>query len=563
VQVLNDTDTPQDTFTIKSDDGTEKTVTITVQGKNDAAVIAGTTEGEVTETTDRQATGTLTSTDVDNEANKFNPNVVQNGTYGTLTITDAGAWTYTLNDLNAEVNALNTDSAPLKDTVTVATIDGTQQEIVITINGTNDDAIIGGDTSGKITENATNPISGKLTSTDVDNDDDTFKTAVVTQGIYGTLTIAADGKWGYTLNNANANVDALNSGDLLTDTITVASIDGTKQDIQITINGANDKAIITGDTAANIDESTTVTTFTSVTGDLNATDVDNTTGFKAVGIKISDSQYGKYAVTAAGGWTYFLNNSDLTVQALNVGDDLEDSFTVLTDDGTEQKVTITIKGGNDPAIFTGTAVGNITEDAEPATVLGVLNPDATNGTAKLQADGSVLFTPEQGFKGTVTLTYDVSDGEAVLEGETRTFEVVSPRVPSNVFNFRQYVEYNANEGVPYVGPSLELEIGRVSLALLFDETYYLANNRDIVTAIANPAFGIQTGYQHFIVAGVNEGRNPSPLFIEEAYLGSNPDIANAVANDLFGIDSGFEHFFRTGRAEGRALFTADNLNQFT
>ena len=43
--------------------------------------------------------------------------------------------------------------------------------------------------------------------------------------------------------------------------------------------------------------------------------------------------------TAAGVWTYTLDNSNAAVQALNVGGTLTDSFTVTTVDGTAQVVT--------------------------------------------------------------------------------------------------------------------------------------------------------------------------------------------------------------------------------
>ena len=58
-------------------------------------------------------------------------------------------------------------------------------------------------------------------------------------------------------------------------------------------------------------------------------------------------------MTAAGVWTYTLNNTNHAVQALNVGDTLTDTFTVTTVDGTPQLVTVTINGSNDAAIISG------------------------------------------------------------------------------------------------------------------------------------------------------------------------------------------------------------------
>ena len=81
------------------------------------------------------ATGTLTDTDVDNTANTFTPvssPTASAGGYGTYTMTAAGVWTYTLDDTNSAVQALNVGGT-LTDTFTVTTVDGTAQVVTITI----------------------------------------------------------------------------------------------------------------------------------------------------------------------------------------------------------------------------------------------------------------------------------------------------------------------------------------------------------------------------------------------------------------------------------------------
>ena len=65
----------------------------------------------------------------------------------------------------------------------------------------------------------------------------------------------------------------------------------------------------------------------------------------------SDSGYGSYAMAAGGTWTYTLNNNNAAVQALNVGGTLTDTFTVHTQDGTAQQVTVTINGANDSPVL--------------------------------------------------------------------------------------------------------------------------------------------------------------------------------------------------------------------
>ncbi|MGN8550424.1 VCBS domain-containing protein [Bradyrhizobium sp. 13971] len=150
-------------------------IDITINGANDAAVITGDVAKSVTEATEPNGggtstvSGTLSATDVDNASTAFS--VVTDGTHGSLSISAAGAWTYTLNNADAAVDALNTSSTPLVDHITVQTADGTQQVIDITINGANDAAVIS--TNGGLlsyTENqAATAIDTGLTVSDVDS----------------------------------------------------------------------------------------------------------------------------------------------------------------------------------------------------------------------------------------------------------------------------------------------------------------------------------------------------------------------------------------------------------
>ena len=62
----------------------------------------------------------------------------------------------------------------------------------------------------------------------------------------GSLTITSDGSWRYEVDNEIASVQSLVIGETLTDTVTVTSLDGTAQDIAITINSMNNAAVIGG-----------------------------------------------------------------------------------------------------------------------------------------------------------------------------------------------------------------------------------------------------------------------------------------------------------------------------
>ena len=136
----------------------------------------------------------------------------------------------------------------------------------------------------------------------------------------------------------------------------------------ITINGANDAAVITGTATGAVTEAGGVANGTpgtpTATGDLDCRPMSTTRqtpGRRSAHRPPSANGYGSYTLTAAGVWTYTLDNSNAAVQALNAGQTLTDTFTVSTVDGTAQLVTITINGANDAAVITGTATGTVIE----------------------------------------------------------------------------------------------------------------------------------------------------------------------------------------------------------
>ena len=140
--------------------------------------------------------------------------------------------------------------------------------------------------------------------------------------------------WTYTLDNSNADVQARNVGEILSDTFTVTTVDGTSKVVIIIISGANDAAVISGETTGTVVEAGGVANGTpgtpAATGDLNFTDVDNPNDAWEVVSFPTASTYGTFTLTAAGLWTYTLDDTNAAVQALNAGDTLIDTFTALT-----------------------------------------------------------------------------------------------------------------------------------------------------------------------------------------------------------------------------------------
>ncbi|SDX47681.1 type I secretion C-terminal target domain (VC_A0849 subclass) [Pseudomonas kuykendallii] len=252
----------KDSFTYTISDGhggtDTATATITIIGTNDAPLIAGNDTGAVVEDAANPVltdAGTLTITDADAGQSVFQTTGItaSNGALGSLSITAAGAWTYSV--ANADVQYLKAGEVKT-ETFTVRSADGTPHDIVVTITGTNDGATIAGDDRGAVTEDASNPTltdTGTLTITDPDTGLDgsgeaSFQTTGITasNGALGSLSITSAGVWTY--NVANADVQYLKAGEVKTETFTVLSADGTPHDIVVTVTGTNDLPVVSSNT---------------------------------------------------------------------------------------------------------------------------------------------------------------------------------------------------------------------------------------------------------------------------------------------------------------------------
>ncbi|WP_444436209.1 retention module-containing protein [Pseudomonas sp. A6] len=223
-----------DTFTVTSADGTTSSVSVTIDGTNDAAVITG-AQVSVNETNAPISTGgQLTVTDVDSPATFIEQTNVA-GQYGHFSLAADGTWSYTA---DSAYNQLSVGQS-LTDTFTVTSADGTTSSVSVTIDGTNDAAVI---TGAQVSINETNaPIStgGQLTVTDVDSPA-TFVEQTNVAGQYGHFSLAADGTWSYTADSA---YNELKLNETLTDTFTVQSADGTQSSVTVNIVGSNDAPV--------------------------------------------------------------------------------------------------------------------------------------------------------------------------------------------------------------------------------------------------------------------------------------------------------------------------------
>ena len=352
------------------------------------------------------------------------------------TIDASGNLTYTL---AANANGSAVVSVQIRDNGG-GTDTSAVQTFTIGVTPVNDAAVIAGDTTGVVTEAGgvangtpnTPTATGTLTDTDIDNPANTFQAvaagATTTNG-YGTFAMTAAGTWTFTLDNSNAAVQALNTGGTLTDAFTVATVDGTTQVVTVTINGANDNAVISGAVTGGVTEAGGIANGTAgtptATGTLASADIDNAADtFQSVAAgTASNNGYGTYAITAGGAWTYLLDDSNAAVQALRPGDTLTDTFTVSSIDGTTRQITITIAGSNDtPVVVTTTNIvynADLGQEIIIDAPIGLTDIDSANIVGATVTISSGLdgldrlgFQDQNGITG----VYDAGTGTLTLTG---------------------------------------------------------------------------------------------------------------------------------------------------
>ncbi|WP_309245421.1 VCBS domain-containing protein [Vibrio mediterranei] len=410
VQALRPGDTAlTDTFTVtvKDDSGqidstATQTITISINGTNDAPELAGTTTGSVIEDTPGRevATGNLAVSDIDStdthswQVQGENPvNGKATGTYGLLSVDDNGKWTYELDSDSLATRSIPpgmtvtdtfqvvvTDAGGLTDTITVTvSVAGTNSEPEIVIKPEYTVIEDGAALSGTI-------IAGIPTQDQLDNNvigggdpdqGEIVSWSVLQGGQYGTFSIdEATGTWTYVLNNNHPDVDSLDKGDILPggDTVQLRVRDKygveSTQEIKIVIEGENDAPNITGAKVASISEDAIEAGQNTATGLLEPGDVDadDTHLWTLTDSNNGRGEYGTLTLSSNGQWmfTYDQPSKLAEIKALKPGQVVTDTFEVTVTDShgatSTETVTIRIEGQNDAPTVSGDVSGTFVED---------------------------------------------------------------------------------------------------------------------------------------------------------------------------------------------------------
>jgi len=365
------------------------------------------------------------------------------GNYGSLTLNADGTFSYAVDQGKASVLTLQRGQT-LTETYTYTISDGhggtSTATITFTIHGTNDQPYAGNDVNtiaeeqGTATGNVlsgqwTNGGGGSGTDTAAQDSDPNGDALTITDimrpdgsggsvghpfdGLYGRLTLNADGSYSYALDNASAAVQKLKAGETVTDSFVYTTSDGrgsfVDATITIVISGVNDQPQARADSDA-ISEDSAV----PATGNVLINDADPDAGSTLRVSAINGGSgtvggataggYGRLTLNADGTYSYVLDNANPAVQALKPGQTLSEVFQYTVSDGqggsATTTLTIVINGQND---WPTAVADNLSAREDGPAVNGDLTPAVTGQDSDVDGDSLtvIAFSNANGLAGGV------------------------------------------------------------------------------------------------------------------------------------------------------------------
>lgn len=209
-------------------------------------------------------------------------------------------------------------------------------------------------------------VSGQLTDGDVDlTDTHTWTLLTDPKGIFGSMSLDANGKWTYTIDNSSPLTQGLLEGQTVKEKFIIQVEDqyGAIDTVEVIVKvkGTNDVPELSGDLSGVVEEDSAIT---MVNGQLEPDDKDIGDTYTWT-LDSKTGSYGTLTLTADGRWVYNLDNNKASVQSLSEGERVQDTFTVTVTDGfgasTSKEIVIDIVGDNDQPSISGATTGSTIE----------------------------------------------------------------------------------------------------------------------------------------------------------------------------------------------------------
>jgi large repetitive protein len=382
------------------------TVTINVTAVTNNAPVA--VDDAVITTEDTMVTFPVLGNDTDGDGDTLSTSNYTQPANGSVALNGNGTFSYFPN-----ANFFGVD------TFTYTVTDGSSGDtamVKVTVNSANDMPVTSGD-AYTVAENGTLTVSGPgVLSNDTDIDGDPLTAVLSANPSNGTVTLNPDGGFTYIPSTNFTGTVAFqyyaNDG----------TTDGNPSFVNISVTAINEDVVAR-------DDSTTTATNVAVTGNVLTNDIaQNPDGASEVltvtstgpmttdrGGSVTIAADGSYTYMPASGFTgsdtfrYTVTDGptvDVGQVSITVDHDVANIAPVANDDELSTPA-------NTPLIITRDDVfGNDDDpDGDPALLMVALIDQPSHGTLGSDTNGDAIYTPDAGYVGTDTFTYQLNDGE--------------------------------------------------------------------------------------------------------------------------------------------------------
>lgn len=336
--------------------------------------------------------------------------------YGTVTLTfdKDGNCTYTYTTDGAKLPDHLTEGKTLPDSFIIYVRDAhgevVKQEITVTINGTNHGPeVVPGEHALNVVEDVTVSQEGNLN--DIIKDDEGLNNlhfsingkGTVVEGEYGTLHIdPATGKYIYTLNNADPEVQGLDAKSSIAETFTITVTDKhgetTTVDVTVNVKGTDDTPELTLGKVLSVREGDADAVGDTAVGfDKDIADQGHLTysfGKGADGNPLTEitNEYGTFTIDpTTGAYTFTLDNTSETVLKMAAGRLYETSIMVTVTDTSgrsdTKELVVNIEGTNTAPVITSGEHGVIIANPAPLVEDGGVSKVTGQVTAREYDEG--------------------------------------------------------------------------------------------------------------------------------------------------------------------------------